>query len=347
MPITIKDMLAGSAQGAAGESPYARGSAEGRVAKLKSLLDAQAAERSRAAGLDTLQKMKDTGLIAEGGGGSVSPEGGVSATRGFNPLTVSGQQSHQAQGFVKLANTEYKPINDQLNASQATLDSLNQKNAASDKLALINEAKLAAGSGGSRAIKGIMDSLTGGKTAAMDFQNTLNYFQNTPNVPTLQPGQRDAIRESVFARLPQLENMHKQAIAKLSAQGPAVSPNVDTSKILNSVASPAQDNLDTLKKMGMDYSTQRQGMGGTNPVSQPATADANPTTLDKLTSFFKRGKQSPSAAAPPQAPGGKIRVKHVQSGQVGTIDSTNPQDMENLKTVFTNRCNNAFYARTA
>lgn len=222
-------------------------------------------------------------------------------------------QQQQAGAFDKMAGAAYKPINEQLTASRATLDALNQGNASSDKLALINEARLAAGQGGSRAIAHIVDTLSGGTTAAGSFQDKLNWLQNTPNIPTMQPGMRDAIRESVFNRIPQLDQQHQQAQAQLTARGASVTPMADTKSILGAYTAPADSNLNQLKQYQQDYMKQRQG--AQNPISQPATANPNPTTMDKLKSFFGGGQQqaapqAPQAQTPAQAPaaGGGFHV---------------------------------------
>lgn len=217
------------------------------------------------------------------------------------------QGPHQAQQFLKSAQGAYKGINDQLDASQATLDALNQGNSTSDKLALINEARLAAGAGGSRAISHMVDILSGGQTAASDFQGKLNWLQNTPNIPTLQPAQRDAIRESVFNRLPQLDQMHRQVSSQLAQQGPITAPQADTGTLLNSMTVPAQQKLDALKKMQADYTSARAKQGPSD-ISQPSIANPNPTTFDKLKSLFNfgKGQQSPSGLSgylnPQQSP---------------------------------------------
>lgn len=213
---------------------------------------------------------------------------------------LSGQGPRQAGAFLKTAQGAYKGINDQLDASKATLDALNQGNSTSDKLALINEARLAAGSGGSRALSHMVSLLAGDPTMAGDLQKGINWLNTTPNIPTLPPAQRDAIRESVFNRLPQLEQMHSQTGQQLMQQGPIVAPQTDTGTLIQSFSAPAAQRLAGLKKMQADYSTQRgqmQGQGN-SPVSNPSTADANQTTLQKLGALLKpkfKVKQAPTS----------------------------------------------------
>lgn len=248
------------------------------------------------ANLATLNDPRLQDLVREGG----SVKAGDLSVGGNPYMRMAMQGPHQAAQFLKTAQGAYKGISDQLDSAQATLDSLNQGNAASDKLALINEAHLAAGAGGSRAIKSIMDSLSGGKTSGMAFQEALNYVQNSPNVSTLQPAQRDAIRESVFGRLAQVGQLKNQADTQLLQQGPIVAPQTDATGIVRSFSEPAAQKLQGLQKMQQQYQSQRKTMeaGGVSPISQPSTANPNPTTLDRLKSFFSSGSSPQAQQAP-------------------------------------------------
>lgn len=277
----------------------------------KSTVDQTAGDANFKRAQDALQG----GSLPDGSGVSFGANGSVGVTRGFNPNAGAQQGAHQAQAFIKAADAKFKPINDQLNSSKATLDALDQGNSTSDKLALINEARLAAGQGGSRAISHMVDILSGGSTAASDFQGKINWLQNTPNIPTLQPAQRDAIRESVFQRLPQIEQMGTQTAAQLAKQGPTLAPSADTGMLLKSYTDPAMSNLNQLKDAQANYTKQRQG--AQNPVSQPATANPNPTTLDKLRGFFGGGQSAPQAPQAPQAaqPGGFNPDAYLKGGQ--------------------------------
>lgn len=272
----------------------------------------QAAENEE--NIKTLQDPRLQDLVNDGG----SVKAG-DLSLGGNPYSkLVGQGPHQAQAFLKNAQGAYKGINDQLDASQSTLDALNQGNATSDKLALINEARLAAGAGGSRAISHMVDILSGGQTAASNFQEKLNWLQNTPNIPTLQPAQRDAIRESVFNRVPQLEQMHHTVSNQLAQQGPIIAPQADTGTLLNSMAGPAQQKLDGLKKMQADYSSARAKQSSSD-ISQPSIANPNPSTFDKLKSMFNFGGQQ-------QSPSGLSGYLKPQAGTQTPNDGAHPQD---------------------
>jgi len=277
-----------------GDKTAAQGNQAQAMELLKSYLEGQTSQRN----MGSLKDLLSSGALPEGSGASIGGSGTVSATKGYNPTSVTNAGASQAKHFVDMANKEYKPISDQLDASKATLDALDQKNATSDKIAIVNEARLVAGQGGSRALKTVMDQLSGGKTANMKFQDTLNYFNNTPEIPTMTDGQRDSIRESVFNRTGQLANLHSQTKAKLAQQGPAVAPLADSNSLLSSVASPVDQKLGEIKSMQQEYSKQKANMPG-NPVSSPSTADANPSNLQRLMSFFK--PQAKAQAAPQQA----------------------------------------------
>lgn len=250
-------------------------------------------EQQRNAGL--AQKLHDENGGAAGGTVNVSDKGVSIGTKEFN-LYQHGPQ--QAKDFDKQVTTAYKPLHEQLNASKSTLDYLDQGNASADKMALINEARLAAGQGGSRAISHIVDVLSGGKTAASSYQDKLNWLQNTPNIPTMQPAERNALREVVYGRLPELERQQQQAKSSLAARGAVVAPYTDYGSLIKAQSDIADSNLGQLKNMASAYQKQRQG--AQNPVSTPSAANDNPTTLDKLKSFFHIGGSQPQAA--PQAP---------------------------------------------
>jgi hypothetical protein len=293
----------------------------------------QAAQNS--ANMDTILDPRLDGMRGEG---SSIKAGDI--TVGQDPMVkLATQGPAQAKTLHGIAGSTYKSITDQLTAARDTLDSLNQKNDTADKLALINEARIAAGAGGSRALKGIMDSLTGGRTAGSDFQGALNYINNTPNLPKMTDAQRDAIRESVFGRIPSLDHQHRQAAAQLEQQAPQIAPRTDYTSIVKSYTSPAEENLNLLKQSQAQYAQQRQAMPGPQgPVSQPSQADPNPSTVDKLLGYLGMGTAS-SQAAPAQAPqaqpqaraqpqaapaqSGTIKVRHKQTGKTGTMPAAN------------------------
>lgn len=252
----------------------------------------QAAEN--AANLETAQNPQLQNMAQEGGAVGVG-----NIHFGANPYAkIMSQGPKQAQSLVKMAQGAYKPINDQLDASQATLDSLNQGNAVGDKLALINEAKLGLAGSGGRAMGQLVSLLSGDSTMAGDAQKAMNWLQNTPNIPTLQPAQRDAIRESVYGRLGQVENQHNQATQQLAQVAPTVAPQADANSVLTAFSTPAQSKIQSLKKMQAEYQAQRakQQAAGNSPISTESTANANPTTYDRLKSFLHFGASNPQSA---------------------------------------------------
>lgn len=267
----------------------------------------------------------------EGSGVSFGGNGSVGITRGFNPNASTNANAAQANKFLSHATNVYKGINDQLDSSKATLDSLNQGNGTSDKLALINEARLGLAGSGGRAIGQTIALLAGDPTMASDSQKAVNWLQNTPNIPTLQPAQRDAIRESVFARMQQVEQQHQQAANQLMQQGAVVAPST-YAPLVSSFTGPADQKLSELKNMHAQYQAARSKMAQGNPVSNPSVADANPTMLQKfLGGGNASGGMGKFMAPSANAAQGPMRVKHVQSGQVGTIDPSNPKDMQDLQ----------------
>lgn len=313
MPVTVQQGLQALIAGSQGSNPYAEGGEQRKTDKLQALLKGQQSQADvtnaiakqkgeNDTNMQTLQDMQSQGIVNADGSGKAGD-----LAYGGNPAAKLAMQGpHQAQAFLKTAAGAYKGINDQLDASKATLDALDQGNATSDKLALINEGRLAAGAGGSKAIGKMVDVLSGGKTLGGDYQEKMNWLQNTPNIPTMQPAQRDAIRESVYGRLPQIEQMHQQTSAQLAQQGPLVAPQADTNGLLQSFAGPAQSKLDGLKQMQGKYSQQRAQMQGA-PISQQSQANPNPTTLDKLKSFFGGGgTTSPQAGSIAPQPGPAI-----------------------------------------
>lgn len=296
MGFNSQELAALAAAGASGSNPYVEANQQERIAKLKTLLEGQTTD----ANIAKAKSMLQSGDLPDGSGLGLTGSGGVAVTKGWNPMATQQQGAHQAQSFLKTAQGAYKGINDQLDASKATLDALNMGNAAGDNLALVNEGKLAAGN--SRALGHILSIMGGDPTMASDAQKAMNWIQNTPNVSKMQPGQRDALRETVFARLPQLQQQHQQATQQLMQQGAVVAPQADTPSLVNSFAQPLSQKLQGIAKEQQDYLGQRKQMeqAGNSAVSSPSTASANPSTLDRLKSFFTGGQ--PAQQQAPQAP---------------------------------------------
>lgn len=273
-------LIAGVAAGG-GHNEVAAGNAEERQMRLKNLLQGEAQQRD----IKSLQQMQDQGMLQEGGGAKA---GEVSVSKGYDPRTAMKMQGDEASKFNKVVQNEYKPINDQLSAAKDTLDALNQKNASSDKLALINEARMAAGAGGSRAIATIIHELNGGKTSAEDFQGAVNYLNNTANIPEMSDARRDALRESVFNRVTPLAQRQAQSTQRLTQLGPQLSPHADYNSVIGAYATPASQNLSQLQQMQQDYYKKRKDMSGSS-ISNPSSADNNPSIVQKLMSFFGKG----------------------------------------------------------
>lgn len=326
----LKDLLGANtragndafSQGAQNARQDSENQSQQRLLKLKELLSGQRQTKNLETAQDIVDENSGKGRKVNVG---LTPEGGVSLGQSeTDPMArLAGQTSKEAKDYLKHAGEVYKPINSQLDASRATLDALNQKNSTSDKLALINEARLAAGQGGSRAISHMVDILSGGKTAAGDFQSKINWLENTPNIPEMQDAQRNAIRESVFNRLPQLEQQHKQAASQLAQQGPLLAPHTDYGTLMRSHTDVADSNLNQLKQMQNAYGSRLNQLGG-QPASDPAIADKSQTTVDKLKGLFsgmlggQKPQQGPGLASSP-AQNSTIRVKHKSSGQTGTL----------------------------
>lgn len=273
-----------------------------QFAKLQDYLKGQTESNRQEQGKQLLNDPAIQGVVNNGGSYSVNPESGA-VNIGGNPYAkLAGQGPHEAKTYQGIVEKTFKPINDVLDASKSTLDNLNQGNSTGDQLALINEARLGLAGSGGRAIGQVLSHLSGDPTMAQDSQKAINWLQNTPNLPTMQPAQRNAIRESVFNRLDQTEQQGTQAAQNLAAQGPALAPHTDFNSILGAYTNPAQQKLQGLRKMQTDYQGQRQQMAPQPPVSQPSQASPNPTTFDKLKSFFTGGGSAQPQAQQAQQP---------------------------------------------
>lgn len=321
MPLTRQQGLEAFQAGASGNNSYAEGDEARKTDKLKAYLLGQSEKDRQARAIETLQKLKSdpeyAGMVNQGGSVTVNPESG-SITAGGNPYAkIAMQGPHQAQAFLKTAQGAYKGINDQLDSSKATIDNLNLGNDTGDRLALLNEAKLALAGSGGRAFGQVIGLLSGDRTIGGDAQKAMNWIQNTPNIPKMQPAQRDAIREGVFNRIGQISQQHQQAKQQLMQQGPVVAPQADTSSLISSFVQPAEQKLSQLQQMQSQYSQERAKMQSQPAVSTPSVANANPSTLDRLKSFLGGGQKGPAQAPSPQ--GQTMRVKHKASGQTGTI----------------------------
>ncbi len=288
MTVNLSNWMKAFNGGQEGTNPYSTADAQSGLEKNK-----------LAAYLKTLQDPALQDQLHQGGSVKV---GDISV--GADPYAhLMAQGPHQAQAFTKMGQAAYKGINDQLDASKATLDNLDLGNGPADKLALINEARLALAGSGGRAIGQTIALLSGDPTMAGDLQKASNWLQGTPNIPEMTGAQRDAIRESVHGRLPQIEQQHQQAMAQLTQQGAQVAPQTDSAGLVKSFTSPVEQKLGQLKQMQQAYASRRSKMQGAN-ISSPSIANSNPTTFDKLKSFFGMGggapAQAPAQAAPQQ-----------------------------------------------
>ncbi len=228
-----------------------------------------------------------------------------------NPvLMMSSHLGQEGQRVANLAGKAFKPIQDQAEAAEQTLKSLNQGNSAADKAAVINEANMFLKGGGGRAMGAVMQQLTGEPTAEGAMQKAQNWLMNSSNIPTLQPAQRNSLREAVLGRVQGLQKQHQQVSSTLPTQARSVAPFTSAQGGLNdlveSYGQGAKSTLDRLNQMSQEYEQQKQQAQA--PVSNPQSFNAQPTTLDKLKSFFTGGgkdtqsHQQPQQQAPPNKP---------------------------------------------
>lgn len=293
--------MAGLLQGIRGQQAQAEN-------KQKAQLEGEAKHKELQEHVKTLKDLITGNVLPEGASTRV---GEISV--GVDPsLKLAAMQQkagpQQANQFVKTVNNAYKPIQDQVDSSKATLDALNLGNSAGDKTALVNESRLIMGQSGGRALGAIVKLMTGDPTMETDIQKAKNWINNTPNIPTLQPAQRDAVRELVFDRLNQVKDLHGKAQQALTQQGPIVAPQADYGTLLKSVINPVQDKINELDKMRDEYKQARTKQPTSNSVSSPAVANPNPTTMDRLKSLLGGGPSTSSTG--PQGPA------VVQNGQV-------------------------------
>src|SRR5271166_3602385 len=131
---------------------------------------AQIAQDTSDRNIAKLQALLKSGALPQGAGASLSAEGGATIQKGYNTMSIA---PHQAQAFLGNASKLYKPINDQLDASQTTLDNLNLGNSTGDRLALLNEARLALAGSGGRAFGMVISQLAGDPTMAQNTQKAM------------------------------------------------------------------------------------------------------------------------------------------------------------------------------
>lgn len=245
---------------------------------------------------------------------TVTPEGVSGALAQPDPsLKLAGQVGSQGRAFQSVVNKAYKPLSDQVDASKNTLDYLNLNTSAGDKLALINEARL--GGGSSRAVASLLQTITGKSTAGMKLQDLENFINNTPEVSTMTPASRDALRETVFARIPQMQKAHEQLGTQMSQQGAAAFPMASSSAILSPVHQNIKSNIDTLSGMQQDYQKQRQQQGG--KVGTGFTTADKPTSLWGLLTGRSSSRSPSSTSAKPQTvmQGGHTYNLNPQTGE--------------------------------
>lgn len=247
-----------------------------------------------------------------GMGGSVGQD---AATLTFKPTNtiLQGTKEHNQEGKLVHDNAlkSYKPVGDMASASKDTLTYLDQGNANADKLALINEARASAGQGGSRAIAALVQQLAGKQTMISSAQDAMNWLNNTQSIPTLQPDQRDAIRESVFSRAQTLAQMHDKATAQLKSTAPSYASGLSNEgslePLIDSYGNDVKSNISDIGKMAADYADRKQ-KGGNKQVGQPGDTQSQPvSTGDKIRSTLAGWltPKPPTPPAPPSGPTGK------------------------------------------
>lgn len=244
-----------------------------------------------------------------------------------SPYAYMGKLGEEAQKVDSISSKKLKPFGDQLNAAKQTLDYLDQGNPSADKLALISEAQLAAGSGGSRAIKSIVDTISGGTTSNQDYQHAMNWLNNSKDIPEMQPSQRNALRETVLGRMPAVQQQYNQVKQQLSQQIPQFATMHQqmgqTKPLIESTFGPTDDLVNDINKRNTAY-MQSKVQQQIPPLGQPSVATPQPSNIDKLKSMFGFGPKQPQQQSPQQpaqqgSNSATLRVREKASGKTGSL----------------------------
>jgi len=231
--------------------------------------------------------------------------GNVDISQTDQNLYLQNQKASDQEGKILYdrATKLYKPVDDQAQAVKTTIDSLNLGTPAGDSAAVMNELKAVTGS--SRGVATLFDKVGGHPTAATTMAEMINYITNAAN-STMQPAQRNGMREFAYSRIGQLRQQHDSITGTLNTTAPSFAHTLASSGqlpgLINSYGAAPRQALDDLDKLQKEYTTQK----GNTKVSNNSTFSPQPTTLDsisdKLSNFFRPSAKSPQPSSPQAAP---------------------------------------------
>lgn len=292
-------------------------------AKLRALLQGQAAQQQQKLDIDkhaqlqqqemdAIQKMKDNGLITDGGGAKV---GETSVSRGYNPYQLQhmqqGQQSKEMSALGKNAKGMAGPQQDLETADM--IHKLAEDPSSIDMgTAQIMKARMAMGGSGGRALGSAL------RTMGMDDDTLSGDAQKVSNWLTGQaaakqtPQQINALKEGAFKLSDDAAERFGRAKDAFMQQAPGFAPNMAQSGTLQQMApsfTAAGDSLvskNAQRKQQYLQSAQQQ-QGATRLGQQPQSYKAPQGPLDRLKQLImgpssQDNPQQPQAASPMSNP---------------------------------------------
>lgn len=291
-------------------STHIKGTQAAQLTDQKAILDQQALDRESGMAQGIVDKYSKQG-------GKVNARMGHVDISQAQPdplqeqLKLQQKLGKEAQAVSKLVEPHLKPIKMQLDASENTINYLDQGNPVADKAALLSETAVALGGVGGKAFGQVMAQLSGDPTMAQDTQRALNWLNNTSQI-SLQPAQRNAIREMVLLRMPTLQQQYQSVKKQISSQ----IPNYAAMHTSLGQVQPLIDNtfgsIDEAFKRTNESSTkymEAKAQAGNPAISRPSTfsqSGDNPGTIQQLkdaaSAKFRQLIGSPASPQPQQSP---------------------------------------------
>lgn len=325
-----------------------RGQQETQLAKLKSYLEGEAYKQKQSQDLETLQKMKDQGLVPGGGSARVGE-----LSSGADPYVhmLQRQQSMEANQGKQLYQTAQKqvtPIEQQLQAMSTMHQLLDDPNSVDQKQMGVLQARLAEGPG-QRLLQSVVKSLGAPDSVSGDVNKASNYLFGQAK-SGFTADQSNAMRQNLFKRQSEVEAAYSDGKDQFMKGAPMLAPQLGPDKVQQAIGAATihSDNLlKGLHSRQQAFESQQgsQVVPQNLPPQQATPSSGSPSVLQRLGNFLRpQGAIQPPQpqAAPQQAPqkplnsvgamnstpnqspstgNATIRVRHKATGQTGTLPS--------------------------
>jgi hypothetical protein len=272
-------------------------------------LDIGKYQAERGSDIENLQKLKESGLISEGGGAKA---GEMSVSRGYDMNKLQHQRDQQQTNEFKALQSSAKPIKsiqDDLETADMIHKLAEDPSQVDMGTAQVMKARMALGTSGGRAISAAMHAMGADKdTLAGDAEKLHNFL--TGQAKAIQtPDQINALKEGAFKLGDEATEKLQRAKQQFGEQAPGIAPGMagrgDLDRYLPTFTNQADQLAQTLaqRKQAYKQSAAQQGMGtGLNPSAQAAKKPQS--FMSSVFGNLFGGGQQQQQAAPQQGAGG-------------------------------------------